>query len=112
MVLLLLAACALPYELRGADNAAACGTTGAFLYGTVTDPDGEPAEDALVWAWTDGDETVEAELGGDGSYELNLPRGAVWTVQAEAGGCASEPVTAALETCSELELELTITDCG
>lgn len=95
------------------DGGAECGTTQGFAYGVVTRVDStEPATEARVKAWDrSSKEYVDGELGGDGSYELNLEGDREWVIWAYEGDCYSDNVELYVEACEEYELDLPLVDC-
>jgi hypothetical protein len=94
------------------DSDGGCGSGNGFVSGTVSGPDGQgPNPDATVWAWNEAGETVEAELGGDGTYELNLLGDEAYILFAEAWGCYSPDTELFVEACVDYEVDIEITDC-
>ena len=94
------------------DTDIACGSTQGFVYGTASGPDGSgPNPDATVWAWDESGDTTEAEMQGDGDYELNLEGGETYVLYAEAWGCYSSDVEVDVEECVEYEVDIEIVDC-
>ncbi len=89
-----------------------CGTMDAFVYGTVTGPGGsDPNVNAEVYAYNPtADLTQPGEMQGDGSYELNIQEG-TWIVYATDGICWSDDVTLDAEACTEVPLDIEITEC-
>lgn len=91
-------------------DAAACGSTMSFVYGSVT---GSSASDKglVVAATSASGERVEAdwygEQGGAVAYELNLAPGS-WTIQADTGACTGDAVTRETQACEEYEVDLTV----
>lgn len=90
----------------------ACGSTQGFVYGEVNGPwSEEPNPYARVYAEAMGMKRVDAELAGDGSYELNLEGGYTWHVTATDEGCVSPPKPVDVEECEEYELDIHIPSC-
>jgi hypothetical protein len=58
-------------------------STDNFISGTILDPDGNPVEDAIVYAWSDDGREAYVETDVNGSYSLLVPNGSVWHVGAE-----------------------------
>ena len=102
-LLLVLAAC---------DGGAQCGSTQGFIFGTVSGPNGtDPNPKATVRAYAPDDGTTDAEMQGDGTYELNVQHGS-WTIVATDGSCSSAGTALAVQACQEYPLDLHIPDCG
>ena len=90
----------------GSDTTPQCGSTMAFVSGTV---DGATGDQVTVAA-DNGTEQVEADWYGerDGllAYELNLPAGD-WEISAAGDGCASETQALSASACQEYTVDLT-----
>ena len=95
------------------DGGTTCGSTQGFVYGQVTGPYSmEPNPYAVVRAIPPDDGEVLAEMGGDGSYELNLEGGLNWAIYATSPeGCISETHHLPVEACHEYPLDIHIPDC-
>ncbi len=91
-----------------------CGSTQGFVYGVVRLSDGTAATDATVTA-VDIDPgelgSVDGEMAGDGSYELNVEGHHTWEITAQAGGCTSDATSLSVVECNEYELDLDIAPC-
>lgn len=99
-------------SLNGDDSStdAACGSTMAFVSGSVT---GDSAADKslIVTATSDSGEFVEAdwygEQGGAVAYELNLPAGS-WTILADTDACAGDGASLQARACEEHTVDLVV----
>jgi len=84
-----------------------CGSTMAFIHGTVT---GSGATSAEVFAYGGGDDVLADWTAVEGDalrYELNV-EGGDWTVSAFVGDCESEPFELSIQACEEREVDLTV----
>ena len=90
-----------------------CGSTQGFVYGVVTGPyTMEPNPAAIVRAIPPDDGEVLAEMGGDGTYELNVEGGMTWSIYATSPeGCISETLHLPVDACHEYERDFHIPDC-
>ena len=97
----------------GDDTGAACGSTYGFVSGTVTGPyTSDPNPHARVRAYDeDLGEVYDAEMAGDGDYELNVPGGVRYSLYAYEGDCFSSDVRVTIEECEEYEVDIEIIDC-
>lgn len=97
----------------GDGGSTTCGSTQGFVYGMVTGPyTMEPNPAAVVHAVAPDDGEVLAELGGDGSYELNVEGGMEWAIYATSPeGCISDTFHLPVEACHEYERDIHIPDC-
>ncbi|MCB9798033.1 MAG: hypothetical protein H6741_35595, partial [Alphaproteobacteria bacterium] len=121
MILMLLALSACTDKV-GDDSGPQCGSTQAFISGTVFMEDGStPATEAQVVATSDNGEQVEAEMAGDGTYELNVEGGQPWTLYAsysygadDSGGtdCYSDDLLIEPAACQEYTEDIAFTECA
>jgi len=95
----------------GGDTGPACGSTQGFVHGTVSGPySPDPNPYAQVQAVSSDGTIVPAELGGDGSYELNLEGGS-WTLRAMAEGCPADDLPQVVEACQDDLVDIHVPPC-
>jgi hypothetical protein len=95
----------------GDDSDDECGSTEGFVSGTVTGPwSSDPNPYAFVVADDGSGGQIDAEMGGDGTYELNLEPGE-YLLFAEAEGCYSEDYAVTVTECEEYTVDISIQDC-
>ncbi len=77
-----------------------------FIAGTIVDEQGNPIEEAFVYAWADDGREVYGETDSNGAFSISVPAGTVWHVGGEYSLIDDEGAETYLSTKFEKDVDL------